>query len=109
MTTGDYLGPTMKAVGVKQLKAHLSEYLRMTKAGETVLVTERDEVIAELRPARRQPAPSTDLEDILDDLAAAGQIVRASRPKGAWTWKASGIGLAPGTAAAILDHLREDR
>jgi len=42
----------MKAVGVKQLKARLSEYLRLTKAGETILVTERDEVVAELRPAR---------------------------------------------------------
>lgn len=99
----------MKAVGVKQLKAHLSEYLRMTKAGETVLVTERDEVIAELRPARRQPAPAAEIDDILDQLAAAGQIVRASQPKGAWTWKVRGIGLAPGTAATLLNHLREDR
>jgi prevent-host-death family protein len=31
----------MKAVGIKQLKAHLSEYVRLAKAGETVLVTER--------------------------------------------------------------------
>ena len=38
----------MKAVGVKVLKAKLSEYLRLVKAGETVLVTERDEVVAEL-------------------------------------------------------------
>ncbi len=44
----------MKVVGIKQLKARLSEYLRLAKAGETVLVTERDEVVAELRPARRR-------------------------------------------------------
>ena len=45
----------MKAVGVKQLKARLSEYVRLVKAGETILVTDRDEVVAELRPAQRQP------------------------------------------------------
>ena len=49
VTTGDYLS-IMRAVGVKKLKAKLSEYLRAVKAGETLLVTDRDEVIAEIRP-----------------------------------------------------------
>ena len=40
---------TMKAVGIKELKARLSEFVRLVKSGETVLVTERDEVVAELR------------------------------------------------------------
>jgi antitoxin (DNA-binding transcriptional repressor) of toxin-antitoxin stability system len=49
----------MKTVGVEQLKARLSEYVRLVRAGETVLVTEHDEVVAELRPARRQiPSPT---------------------------------------------------
>ena len=39
----------MKAVGVKQLKARLSEYLRLVKGGETLLVTERNDVIAGFR------------------------------------------------------------
>lgn len=43
----------MKAVSVKQLKARLSEYLRLVRTGETVLITDREEIIAELRPARR--------------------------------------------------------
>jgi len=54
VTPGDYHG-FMKAVGVKQLKARLSEYLRAVKAGEIILVTDRDEVVAELRPARGPP------------------------------------------------------
>ena len=45
----------MKSVGVKQLKTRLSEYLRLVRHGETVLVTDRDEVVAELRPTRKQP------------------------------------------------------
>jgi antitoxin (DNA-binding transcriptional repressor) of toxin-antitoxin stability system len=44
----------MKVVGIKQLKARLSEYIRLAKAGETVLVTERDEVVAELGPSSRR-------------------------------------------------------
>lgn len=99
----------MKAVGVKQLKARLSEYLRLVKAGETVLVTDRDEVIAELRPARRQPAHSEDLEDILDALVDAGEVTRASTARAGWMWKVRGLGLPPGTASALLDELRADR
>jgi prevent-host-death family protein len=53
VATGD-CSHAMKAVGIKQLKAKLSEFVRLAKAGETVLVTERGEVVAELRPVRRQ-------------------------------------------------------
>jgi prevent-host-death family protein len=98
----------MKAVGIKQLKAKLSEYVRLVKTGETILVTERDEIVAELRPARRQ-APRDTLEDVLDALADSGEITRAGLPKGNWTWKATGLGLAPGTAQTILDEIRDDR
>ncbi len=99
----------MKAVGVKQLKARLSEYLRLTKAGETILVTERDEVVAELRPARRQRLLSEDLEEVLDELAAAGHLTRASQRKQRWTWRVPGLGLPAGTAMALIDQLREER
>jgi len=40
----------MKAVGVKVLKNKLSEYVRLAASGETVLVTDRDRVVAELGP-----------------------------------------------------------
>ena len=75
----------MKAVGIKQLKARLSEYLRLVKTGETVLITDRDEVVAELRPARRQSADGLSVEDQLQALADAGETTRPSRPKGDWT------------------------
>jgi antitoxin (DNA-binding transcriptional repressor) of toxin-antitoxin stability system len=100
----------MKVVGVKELKARLSEYIRLVKGGETVLVTERDEVVAELRRARRQAPHDADrFEDVLDALAASGEITRAARSKGDWTWRSRGLGLAPGTAATVLDELRHDR
>src|SRR5688572_33330836 len=40
----------MRAVGIKTLKNKLSEYVRLAAAGETILVTDRDQVVAELRP-----------------------------------------------------------
>ncbi|MGB6992764.1 MAG: type II toxin-antitoxin system prevent-host-death family antitoxin, partial [Thermoanaerobaculia bacterium] len=39
----------MRAVGVRELKNRLSEYLRLVRSGEDVLVTDRGRVIAELR------------------------------------------------------------
>ena len=40
-------------MGRKVLKNRLSEYVRLAASGETVLVTDRDKVVAELGP----PAP----------------------------------------------------
>jgi len=53
----------MKAVGLKVLKNRLSEYVRMAASGETVLVTDRDQVVAELVPPREGRSPW--LEDAL--------------------------------------------
>ena len=39
----------MRAVGIRELKNRLSEYLRMVRGGEDILITDRGEVIAELR------------------------------------------------------------
>ena len=42
----------MRAVGIKVLKNKLSEYVKLAAGGETVLVTDRDRVVAELVPPR---------------------------------------------------------
>lgn len=99
----------MKAVGIKELKAKLSEYVRLVKTGETVLVTERDEVVAELRPPRLTAPPATTIEETLARMADAGELVPAAHGKLGWTWKPAGLGLADGTAAAILDDVRGER
>lgn len=44
-------------MGIRELKNRLSEYLRLVRGGEEILVTDRGEVIAELR----RPSPRTDL------------------------------------------------
>jgi prevent-host-death family protein len=45
----------MKTVGVRDLKNKLSEYLRRVRLGESVLVTDRGEVVAELQPPGQGP------------------------------------------------------
>ncbi len=45
----------MRTVGIRDLKNRLSEYLRLVRAGEEILITDRDEIVAEIslpRPAR---------------------------------------------------------
>jgi antitoxin (DNA-binding transcriptional repressor) of toxin-antitoxin stability system len=42
----------MRSVGLKVLKNRLSEYVRLAARGETVLVTDRDRVVAEIVPPR---------------------------------------------------------
>lgn len=53
----------MRTVGIKVLKNRLSEYVRAAGAGETVLVTDRDRVVAELVPPRSRIGRSA--EEIL--------------------------------------------
>lgn len=47
----------MRSVGLKVLKNKLSEYVRLAAGGETVLVTDRDRVVAELVPPQAGRSP----------------------------------------------------
>jgi len=47
----------MRAVGLKTLKNKLSEYIRMAAGGESVLVIDRDRVVAEIVPPHSARAP----------------------------------------------------
>jgi len=47
----------MRSVGLKVLKNKLSEYVRIAAGGETVLVTDRDRVVAEIVPPRPGRSP----------------------------------------------------
>lgn len=47
----------MRSVGLRKLNSRLSEYVRIAAAGETVLVTNRDRVVAEPGPPRPDRSP----------------------------------------------------
>ncbi len=62
----------MRTVGLKVLKNKLSEYIRIAAGGETVLVTDRDRVVAELRPPQTS-GPNTS-EALLAELVRRGLL-----------------------------------
>jgi len=68
----------MKAVGTKVLKDNLSKYLRMVREGETILVTDRDEVIAEIhRPTHHVPGRVSRWEAFLTEESRRGSVTRS--------------------------------
>jgi antitoxin (DNA-binding transcriptional repressor) of toxin-antitoxin stability system len=70
----------MKAVGIKVLKDNLSKYLRQVRNGETILVTDRDEVIAEIhRPTHPVPGKVSRLQAFIEEEARRGSIIPALR------------------------------
>src|SRR5260370_17346816 len=91
----------MKSVGVNQLKPRLSEYIRLVRTGETVLITDRDEVVADLRPAHRQGRAGLSIEERLEALAEAGELTPPGLPQGDWARKVKGLGLPPAPAAPL--------
>jgi antitoxin (DNA-binding transcriptional repressor) of toxin-antitoxin stability system len=70
----------MKAVGLKVLKNKLSEYVRMVEGGETILITDRDRVVAEMVPPPPEPASLPDIR--LAELVRKGYLTPARNPHG---------------------------
>ena len=66
----------MHSIGIKTLKDRLSEYVRAAAAGETVLVTDRGLVVAELVAPRVRADASPD-EQRLGELLRRGLLVPA--------------------------------
>jgi prevent-host-death family protein len=66
----------MKRIGARELKTRLGTYLRLVQEGLTIVVTDRGEPIAELRPL---PAYAAGLEGRLRKLAATGLVTPPTR------------------------------
>jgi antitoxin (DNA-binding transcriptional repressor) of toxin-antitoxin stability system len=69
----------MRSVGIKVLKNKLSEYVRLAESGETVLITDRDRVVAELSPPRAERRALLD-DPVLAELVRNGILTPAVRP-----------------------------
>lgn len=68
----------MVAVGVRDLKNQLSQYLQYVKLGEKVYITEHNKIIAEISLPRDEIA-NTDIETELEKLAVSGKLIKAKR------------------------------
>lgn len=63
-------------VGARELKTRLGKYLNRVRRGETVLVTDRGEPVAELRPVQNAANPK---DAALRKLAALGVLTLPTR------------------------------
>jgi antitoxin (DNA-binding transcriptional repressor) of toxin-antitoxin stability system len=71
----------MRAVGLKVLKNKLSEYVRLAAGGETVLITDRDRVVAEIVPPRGGRSPHL-ADAMMTELVRRGLVTPAALPPG---------------------------
>jgi len=98
----------MERTTISQLKARLSAYLKKVRAGQTILILDRDEPVARLERAGGGGA-GTGVEeageDRLNRLERAGVLRRATR---AVSLEALREG-APQATASVVEALLEDR
>src|SRR2546425_7147928 len=67
----------MRQVGLRELKNHLSRYVRQVRAGHDIQVTDRGEVVAELLPPRGRTG--AEAQRGLADLARRGLVSLGAR------------------------------
>ena len=96
----------VRAVGIRELKNKLSEYLRLVRAGEEVLVTDRGDVVAEIRPPGSSGSES--LSPGLRELVRRG-VVRVGAPNDPALYKRRGPRARDGSALRLLDADRGER
>ncbi len=67
----------MRTAGVREVKDRLSEFLRLVKGGEQVLITDRGEVVAMLGP----PGPAFEEAEfpLLERMVREGRATRGGR------------------------------
>lgn len=72
----------MRTVGIKVLKNKLSQYVKLAASGETVLISDRDKVVAELVPPRDTRAREV-ADALLVEMVREGLITPAIHPPAA--------------------------
>lgn len=98
----------MKAVGIRDLKDRLSEYLRQVQAGEVLLVTDRGRVVAEIREPGAAAAPK-DIPPGLWRAALEGKVRLSTIPNSPDLYPRMPRLAPDGTAERLIDEDREER
>ena len=91
----------MEKVSISEIKNRLSAYLRKVRAGQVIVIMDRDQPIARLE----RIAGNGHHDDRLRRLEQAGLIRRARRPIGRLLRTDS----APKASNSVLDALLDDR
>lgn len=96
------------SVGIRELKNHLSKYVRQVEAGDVLIVTDRGRVVAELVP------PGTlhrrDIHPGLLEMERKGLVRLATRPNHPSLYRRMPyVDLGGETVQDMIDFTREDR
>jgi len=95
----------MEKATISQLKARLSAYLRKVRAGQTILILDRDEPVARLERVASGSAERAPGDDRLMRLERAGLLRRATRRLSLERLRAA----APKARASVVEALLEER
>lgn len=95
----------MERTTIARLKARLSAYLKKVRAGQTILILDRDEPIARLERVSAEGEGPQAEGDRLTRLERAGLLRRASRRVSVDALRKK----KPRAAASVVDALLEDR
>lgn len=95
----------LKTVGIRELKNHLSAYIREVQAGWRILVTDRNKVVAELGEPLVDLLPEG-YPPLLIQWAREGKVRLPTRPK--TKLPRSPLHFPDGTALALLNEDRGD-
>ena len=97
----------MKTVGIRELKNKISEYLKAVRSGESVLVTDRGEAVAEICPLGYSPLPK-DLPYGLVEMFKKGRLTLGA-PNDKDAYPVLPPALSGRSASRLLDEERGDR
>jgi len=91
----------MERVTISEVKSRLSAYLKKVRAGETILILDRNRPVAKLEPVTTKDDPTGHL----DDLVRTGALRRATKPSSTkWLREEP-----PTSRKSIVDTLLEER
>ena len=96
----------MRTIGIRELKSQLSRVLRDVQGGDTVLVTDRGRVVAELRRPDASQWVVSPQERALARLASEGHLRLGERARD--PYQGSPPTSPDGTARQLLDEERGD-
>lgn len=95
----------MEKATISQIKNHLSAYLKKVRAGQSILILDRDQPVARLERVAKDQNP----DDRLSRLERAGLIKRATRPLPIKTLWAPLPKAKDGVLQALIEERREGR
>ena len=96
----------MKKAGIAEMKNNLSRYLDHVKSGETVLVVDRNQPVAQIIPLQKAARSATRDDDRIARLERKGLIRRGSGDAAQWLLKRRPVKVPGSVLQDLLDERR---